>query len=157
MLFIFFFVYRPWNKEPNNSGGSDYCAVIYYGGRYNDVDCSRKAAYICEKDAFGNSLGMYFYLKPAVYLLFAIMLTDYGNFFKQVQSKISTCEWFFLLCCWQVFNWGDINEWDWYVSVLHLLHAWLKLWTVHLISHVWWITKEIYEQFLLHKTKCFLS
>lgn len=47
----------PWNKEPNNSGGSDYCAVIYYGGRYNDVDCSRKAAYICETDAFGNSSG----------------------------------------------------------------------------------------------------
>lgn len=83
MLFIYFlFLYRPWNKEPNNSGGSDYCAVIYYGGRYNDVDCSRKAAYICEKDAFGNSLGMYFYLKPAVYLLFAIMLTDYGDFFQ---------------------------------------------------------------------------
>uniref|UniRef100_K1QGT6 C-type mannose receptor 2 n=1 Tax=Magallana gigas TaxID=29159 RepID=K1QGT6_MAGGI len=47
----------PWNKEPNNSGGSDYCAVIYYGGRYNDVDCSMKAAYICETDAFRNSLG----------------------------------------------------------------------------------------------------
>nr|XP_022339806.1 C-type mannose receptor 2-like [Crassostrea virginica] len=47
----------PWNKEPNNSGGKDYCAVIYYGGRYNDVDCARRAAYICEMDAFGNSSG----------------------------------------------------------------------------------------------------
>lgn len=81
MLFIFFFLYRLWNKELNNFGGFDYCVVIYYGGWYNDVDCSLKVVYICEMDVFRNSLGMYFYFKLVVCLLFVIMLIDYGFFF----------------------------------------------------------------------------
>ncbi|KAK3095054.1 hypothetical protein FSP39_009716 [Pinctada imbricata] len=44
-----------WNSEPNNRGGHDYCAVVYYGGRYNDVDCGDTAGYICQMDAYGSS------------------------------------------------------------------------------------------------------
>ncbi|XP_076103368.1 C-type mannose receptor 2-like [Mytilus galloprovincialis] len=39
-----------WNSEPSNPV-TDNCAVIYYGGRYNDVKCNNNVSYICERDA----------------------------------------------------------------------------------------------------------
>ncbi|XP_050398710.1 macrophage mannose receptor 1 [Patella vulgata] len=40
-----------WRGEPNDFGGTEDCAVMYYGGRYNDVDCSAKSNILCEKPA----------------------------------------------------------------------------------------------------------
>ncbi|ESO90377.1 hypothetical protein LOTGIDRAFT_233857 [Lottia gigantea] len=40
-----------WKGEPNDFGGNEDCAVMYYGGRYNDVSCSAKANIVCEKPA----------------------------------------------------------------------------------------------------------
>lgn len=37
-----------WNSEPNDWLGAEDCASIYPGNRYNDQDCTRPAAFICE-------------------------------------------------------------------------------------------------------------
>lgn len=49
----------PWGGEPDNSGGTDYCAILY-NGRYNDVSCDNIGFYLCETMAEGfhyNSAG----------------------------------------------------------------------------------------------------
>ncbi|XP_071090321.1 macrophage mannose receptor 1-like [Haliotis cracherodii] len=42
-----------WAQEPNNHGGNENCAVMYYGGQYNDVPCDVRANVACEKIAWG--------------------------------------------------------------------------------------------------------
>ncbi|KAK7111039.1 macrophage mannose receptor 1-like isoform X2 [Littorina saxatilis] len=46
----------PWDQEPNNGGGHENCAVLFVGGKYNDVSCSRSAHVICERPAAGVHL-----------------------------------------------------------------------------------------------------
>ncbi|XP_048745666.2 lymphocyte antigen 75-like [Ostrea edulis] len=70
----------PWNTEPKNSGGSDYCAVIYYGGRYNDVDCGTKANYICETDAVSSrNLGSKAVHNNGIMFIFLIVTFTLGH------------------------------------------------------------------------------
>lgn len=64
----------PWDSEPNNSGGKDYCACIYSGGRYNDLDCSVKMGYICETYASGqNSKGHRAFIKTWTMMFITII------------------------------------------------------------------------------------
>ncbi|XP_023934848.1 lymphocyte antigen 75 [Bicyclus anynana] len=48
--------YSQWSEnEPNNSNGHEYCVTIFKNdGKYNDIYCRDKYAFICEKELTNN-------------------------------------------------------------------------------------------------------
>ena len=53
-------IFKKWNfGEPNNFAGNEHCVEIYVkNGKWNDIPCSYKRPYVCEK---GMLLGWYFH------------------------------------------------------------------------------------------------
>ena len=42
-------IFENWEKDqPNNGNGGEDCVVMRKSGRWDDVDCTREEAFVCE-------------------------------------------------------------------------------------------------------------
>ena len=54
MLELSFFSRRQWEVEPNNLGGNEHCAMMYYSGVFADKNCDELAYYVCRTQQVGK-------------------------------------------------------------------------------------------------------